>query len=156
MALVSGCKNSNLFWFISQVSEVRNGHYRSPEYNTYFHFKLDFLANQITWLLFLSARKKNHKLGRGHLDLAFCQVSLNSVRQFQRRSRKCLSQSEVGTAFILVCLKWRTSRCNVAPRLAFNVNSPPPLFCFSVWPEKQKRSRGRWDLYLCQVSINSV
>ena len=32
-------------------------HNRSPEYNNYFRFKLDFLANQIPWLLFGSARK---------------------------------------------------------------------------------------------------
>ena len=32
-----------------------------------------------------------HKLGRGHWDLASCQVSLNSIQRFQRRSRKCES-----------------------------------------------------------------
>ena len=31
------------------------------------------------------------KLGRGRWDLAFCQVSLNSVQRFQRRSWKCES-----------------------------------------------------------------
>ena len=41
-----------------------------------------------------SDRPKKHKLGRGRWDLASCQVSLNSVRQFQKRSRKCLSKSE--------------------------------------------------------------
>ena len=34
---------------------------------------------------------EKHKLGRGRWDLASCQVSLNSVQQFQRRSRKCES-----------------------------------------------------------------
>ena len=34
-----------------------------------------------------------HKRGRGRWDLASCQVSLNSVQGFQRRSRKYLSQS---------------------------------------------------------------
>ena len=33
-----------------------------------------------------SDRPKNHKLGRGRWDLASCQVSLNSVPWFQRRS----------------------------------------------------------------------
>ena len=33
-------------------------------------------------------------LGRARCDLASCQVSLNFVQQFQRRSRKCLKQSE--------------------------------------------------------------
>ena len=38
-----------------------------------------------------SDRPEKHKLGRGRLDLASCQVSLNSVKWFQRRSRKCES-----------------------------------------------------------------
>ena len=38
---------------------------------------------------FFSDRPEKHKLGRGLWDLASCQVSLNSVQQFQRRSRKC-------------------------------------------------------------------
>ena len=36
-------------------------------------------------------RPEKHKLGRGRWDLASCQVSLNSVQRFQRRSRKCES-----------------------------------------------------------------
>ena len=36
-----------------------------------------------------SDRPVKHKLGRGCWDLASCQVSLNSVQWFQRRSRKC-------------------------------------------------------------------
>ena len=47
-----------------------------------------------------SNRPKKHKLGRGRWDLASCQVSLNSVQRFQRRSRKCLSQSEARTAIL--------------------------------------------------------
>ena len=38
-----------------------------------------------------SDRPKKHKLGRGRWDLASCQVSLNSVQRFQRRSWKCES-----------------------------------------------------------------
>ena len=38
-----------------------------------------------------SDRPEKHKLGRGRWVLASCQVSLNSVQQFQRRSRKCES-----------------------------------------------------------------
>ena len=41
-----------------------------------------------------SDQPEKHKLGTGHWDLASCQVSLNSVQRFQRRSWKCLSQSE--------------------------------------------------------------
>ena len=40
---------------------------------------------------------EKHKLGRGRWDLASCQVSLNSV---QRRSRKCLGQSEEWAAIL--------------------------------------------------------
>ena len=44
--------------------------------------------------------EKKNKLGRGRWDLASCQVSLNSVQQFQRRSRKCLSQLEARAAIL--------------------------------------------------------
>ena len=47
-----------------------------------------------------SDRPEKHKLGRGRWDLVFCQVSLNSVQRFQRRSRKCLSQSEARAAIL--------------------------------------------------------
>ena len=74
-----------------------------------------------------SDRLEKHKLGRGRWDLASCQVSLNSVQQFQRRSRKCLSQSEAR----------RPS-------------------CFSDQLEKHKLGRGLWDLASCQISLNST
>ena len=47
-----------------------------------------------------SDRPEKHKLGRAHLDLASCQVSSNSLQRFQRRSQKCLSQSELGVAIL--------------------------------------------------------
>ena len=47
-----------------------------------------------------SDRPKKHKLGKGRWDLASYQVSLNSVQRFQRRSRKCLSQSEARAAIL--------------------------------------------------------
>ena len=47
-----------------------------------------------------SDRPEKHKLGRGRLDLDFCQVSLNSIQRFQRRSRK-ISQPIRGQAAIL-------------------------------------------------------
>ena len=43
---------------------------------------------------------EKHKLGRGRWDLASCQVSLNSLQRFLRRSRKCLSQSEAREAIL--------------------------------------------------------
>ena len=55
-----------------------------------------------------SDQPEQHKLGRGRWDLAFCQVSLNSVQRFQRRSRKCLSQSEARAAILF----FRSARKN--------------------------------------------
>ena len=49
---------------------------------------------------YFSDQPEKHKLGRGRWDLASCQVSLNSVLRFQRRSRKCLSQSEARAAIL--------------------------------------------------------
>ena len=37
-----------------------------------------------------------NKLGKGRWDLVSCRVLLNSVKRFQRRSRKCLCQSDAG------------------------------------------------------------
>ena len=47
-----------------------------------------------------SDRPQKHKRGRGCWDHASYQVSMNSVQRFQRRSRKCLSQSEVKAAIL--------------------------------------------------------
>ena len=49
---------------------------------------------------YFSDRPEKHKLGRGHWDLLSCQVLLNSVQRFQRRSQKYLSQSEAGAAIL--------------------------------------------------------
>ena len=58
-------------------------------------------ANQRPVRLFsFSDWPDKHKLNRGHWDLAFCQVSLNAVQRLQRRSRKCLSQSEARAAIL--------------------------------------------------------
>ena len=52
------------------------------------------------WPSCFTDRPEKHKLGRGRWNLASCQVSLNSVQRFQRRSRKCLSQSEARAAIL--------------------------------------------------------
>ena len=58
-------------------------------------------ANQRPWRpSYFSDWPKKHKLGRGRLDLASCQVLWNSIQQFQRRSRKRLSQSEASAAIL--------------------------------------------------------
>ena len=70
---------------------------------------------------------KKHKIVRGYWVFEICKVLLNSLQQFQRRSKKCLSQSEARTAS-----------------------------CFTDWSEKHKLGRGCWSLASCQVSLNSV
>ena len=47
-----------------------------------------------------SDRPEKHKLGSGRYDLSSCQALLNSFQWFQRRSRKCLSQSEARVAIL--------------------------------------------------------
>ena len=74
-----------------------------------------------------SDRPEKHKLGRGHWDLASCQVSLNSVQRF-RGEVKYVSANQ----------------------------RPGRPSCFSDQPEKHKLDRGCWDLASCQVSLNSV
>ena len=85
------------------------------------------LANQRPWRpSCFSDLPEKHKLGGGHWDLASCQVSLNSVQRFKRRSQKCLSKLEAGAAI---------------------------LFFWSAW---KTLGRGCWDLASCQVSLNPV
>ena len=60
-------------------------------------------ANQRPWRpSCFSDRPEKYKLGRGLWDLASYQVSLNSVQRFQRRSWKCLSQSEAMAAILFL------------------------------------------------------
>ena len=47
-----------------------------------------------------SDRPEKPKLGRRHWYLLSCQVLLNSVKRFQRRSRTCLSESEAEAAIL--------------------------------------------------------
>ena len=124
-----------------------------------------------------SDQPKKHKLGRGHWDLASCQVSLNSVQGFQRRSRKCLSQSQARAAIllfypigpkntnlvedveILLPVKFRWIPFSGFRGEVQNVSAnqrPGRPSCFSDRPEKHKLGRGHWDLASCQVSLNSV
>ena len=74
-----------------------------------------------------SDRPEKHKPGRGRWDLASCQVSLNSVQWFQRRSRNVSANQRPGRPY-----------------------------CFSDRPEKHKLGRGRCDLASCQILLNSV
>ena len=122
------------------------------------YLKSVFAKEMMTWYYY--------KLGRGRWDLASCQVLLNSVGRFQRRSRKCLSQSEAMAAILF----FRTARKNTnlvedveillpvkfhwipfsgfrreVENVSANQRQGLP-FCFSDRPEKHKLGRGRWDL----------
>ena len=66
-----------------------------------------------------SDRPEKHKLGRGYWDLASCQVSLNSVQRFQRKSRKCLSQSEARAAILFFRSARKTQTCKRTLRSCF-------------------------------------
>ena len=83
-----------------------------------------------------SDRPKKHKLGRGRWDLASCQVSLNSVQRFQRRSRKCLSQSEARAAILFFRSARKTQTWYRALRSCFL--SSFVEFCSAVSEEKSK------------------
>ena len=91
-------KNTNVVEGIESLLPVKfcwipfSGFYREVE---------NVSANQRPGRPFcFSDRPKKHKLGRGRLDLASYQILLNSVQRFQRRSRKCLGQSEVRAAIL--------------------------------------------------------
>ena len=124
---------------------------------------------------YFSDRTKKHTFGRGRCDLASNQVSLNSVQQFQRRSRKCSSQSEARAAILffpigpkntswvdyieillLVKFWW-----NLFSSFRGEVENDPAnerpgwSSCFSDRPEKHKRGGGHWDLASYQVLLNS-
>ena len=123
-----------------------------------------------------SDRPEKHKLGRERWDIASRQVSLNSLQQFQRRSRKCLSQSEdraaalffsigpkntnlVEDVEILLPVKFRWIPFSGFREEVENVSAnqrPGRPSCFSDRPEKHKLGRERWDIASCQVSLNSV
>ena len=130
-----------------------------------------------------SHQPEKHKLDRGHWYLASCQVSLNSVQRFQRRSRKC---AVIGKRFLpngpfsaffndfeivngpflinLHRLLWAIYQVNGTmahgplPSQSLNVSAnqrPGRPSCFSDQPENDKLGRGCWDLASCHVLLNS-
>ena len=85
-------KFKSLFHKAAQKQETKRATYREPEYNV---TPFDGLV-RASILFFRSAKKR--KLGSRRRDLPSCQVLLNSVQWFQRRIRKCFSQSEARVA----------------------------------------------------------
>ena len=103
------------------LQEAQRATHRAPEYNVPLYFR-----NQTGRPVLFTDIPEKYKLGRGRWELESCQILLNSVHRFQRRSRKCISQLEAWSAMLFY-------------------RSPP---C--------KLGRGRWDLATCQVLLNSV
>ena len=103
-------------------------------------------------------------------------VAFYDAHRCQRRSRKCLSQSEAGrpSCFSDRFQKHKTRRKNIEILLPNNIRwipfsrfnrevenfsanqRPGRPSCFSDRPEKHKLGRRRWDLASCQVWLNSV
>ena len=120
---------------------------------------------------------KNASLVEDVEDLASCQVLLNFIQRFQRKSWKCLSKSyDRGGHFvspihlkntnlvegveILLPIKFRRIpfsglRGEGRKCLCQSEARAANLF-FPDWPEKHKRGRRHWDLASCQVSLNSI
>ena len=128
------------------------------------------------WQFLFTFRPEKHKLGRGHSDLASCQVSLNSVQRFQRKSQN-MSQpirrqgghivfwiSPKNTNLVEDVKNLLSVKCRWIPFSGFigevkNVSANQrtgQLSCFSDQPEKRKPGRGCWDLASCQVLLNSI
>ena len=67
--------------------------YRAPEYNVPPFWRIGQAGH---FYLLIGRKTQTWYTPVGRRDLAFCQVSLNLVQQFQRRSPKHLRQSEAG------------------------------------------------------------
>ena len=117
-----------------------------------------------------SERPKKQELGRGHWDLASCQVSLNSVQC--KMSQPIRGQGSylvftidpkntnlVEDVEILLPVKFQWIRFSGFREEVKNVSANQRLgrpSCFSERPKKQELGRGHWDLASCQVSVISV
>ena len=86
-----------------------------------------------------SDRPEKHKLGRRRWDLASCQISLNSVQRFRRRSRKCFSQSEARAAILFFRSARKTQTWKRTLRSCFLSNFVE--FCSAVSEEKSEMSQ---------------
>ena len=147
--MLRSCFLSNFFESRSAVSEEKS--------------KMSQLIMGHGGHLLFNDRPEKHKLGRRHWDLLSCQVLLNSVQRFQRRSRKCLSQSKAGAAILffrsapkntnlvedfeillLVRFLWILFSGFIREVENFSANQRPGQpSCFSDRHEKHKLGRGR-------------
>ena len=133
------------------------------------------LTAQPGWPFLFTDRPKIHKLGGGCLELASCQVSLNSIQWFQRRSQNCPSQSEAKTAILTFQSARKTQTwygtlgsCFLSVSLdsvqqfqkrgqkCLSQSEARGPSRFSDQPQKHKLRRVRWDLASYRVSLNSI
>ena len=123
-----------------------------------------------------SDRPEKHKLGRGRLDLASCQDSLNSIQRFQRKSQNMSQPMRGQGGHIVFWISPKNTNLVEDVENLLSVKFCWILFsgfyeevenvsanqrpgwpsCFSDWSEKHKPSKGLWDLASYQVSLNSV
>ena len=169
-----GLKNTNLVEAVEILLPVK---FRWIPFSGFYGEVENVSANQRPGRLScFSDRPEKHKLGRGLWDLASYQVSLNLVQWFQRRSRKCLSQSWAMAAIfffsidpkntnlvegfeILLPVKFRRILFSGFREEVENVSANQklgPPSCFSNQPKNHKLGRRPWDLASCQVSLNLV
>ena len=89
-----------LFLLFCKIVRTRDlsGHYHSPEYNEYFHYKLYFLAYQKPGLPFRMTRKTQNCQRR--LIPCFLSSFLEFCSAVSEGSRKCLSKSETTAAIL--------------------------------------------------------
>ena len=84
-------KNTNV---VEDVENLLSVKFRWIPFSGFIGEVKNVSANQRTGRLScFSDQPENRKPGRGCWDLASCQVLLNSIQRFQRKSWKCLSKS---------------------------------------------------------------
>ena len=149
--------------------EAQRAEYRATKYNV-----RPLLTDWPGWQSWFSDQPEKHTFGRRRCDLASCQVSLNSVRRFLRRSQKCLSHSDAGRPywFFLIGPKKQKLVEDIDTLRPVNFHWNPfsgfkgevkmanerqgRLCWFSDQSEKHKLGKECWDIVSCQVSLNSL
>ena len=150
-----GLKNTNLVEGIEILLPVK---FRWIPFSGFKEEVENVSANQRPWRpSCFSDWPEKHKLGRGRLDLASCQVLLNSVCWFQRRSWKCLSQSEARAAILFFWSAQKTQTWKRTLRSCFL--SSFVEFRSAISEEKSKMSqqiRGQGGHFVFPISLKNT
>ena len=132
------------------------------------HSECHSLHQSETRTILVFDQLEKHRLRRGHWDLAWCQ-------RFQRRSWKCLSQSDARAAILFFRSARKTQTwprmlwsCFLSSFIEFHSGEKSKMSqpirgrgghlfkFFPIGQKKTKLGRGHWDLASCRVSLNSV